>query len=725
MADEQNHLAAIITKTGNTKQTGKLLLDMIGRMSLKGRCTVARRCYVAASHQMRWRSAVVIASSQNAALATRTKMPMAVFHPHASSFYHCRYFSSATGEDHANIDEDRQESICINKPIRILFGSQGGTAQIFSMQLADALDEHFPNRPVVTMGLQEASSNISETLDPNAINIILMSVAGVGEPPDNARAFYEWLMSNDDDDALHSQEAFKSVEYTIFGLGNQKAHPNHFNVIAKNVDARLQELGATRIHDMGLGDDGECIEDDFDVWLDQFLHTLSTQASESRESTIETPAEVEEQETIWKKEESQELPSSKRVVSTKYPELILEPATTTVAREDLFHLQATARPFYQSDFEKMSVKGNKLLNVRSAEYGLREMNVNLPGDTTYYETGDHFVVYPKNSYCLVEAYVELLGVDPHVVIQEPSDRGNKPYPHPTGITLFETLLHCVDLGAVPSPAFSRELLGRKDIDYKNDVAYPRRTVLDLALESGRQFSLEDINYNLTPMQPRYYSIASSPLVHPTQVYLTYRPVKYVSTRGAIREGTCTAYMVNLAEASELVGAVRSNPSFRLPQDPASPVLLMAGGCGIAAIRAFLEERLAQAADSYDFGEGPHILYLGFRSPCDEVYRDVVDEALAKGVLTSVQVSYTSGCVEPDQHCRLVSETVRANGKQVWDLFESGGYTYLCGGARTFGAAVEREVIAIIQEQGNMNEEGAIAYLRQLIKEGRFCEDLAD
>jgi sulfite reductase alpha subunit-like flavoprotein len=270
------------------------------------------------------------------------------------------------------------------------------------------------------------------------------------------------------------------------------------------------------------------------------------------------------------------------------------------------------------------------------------------------------------------------------------------------------------------------LLGRNEINYKEEVAIPRRTVLDLALESSSSSSsslaLEDFLYNMPPMQPRYYSIASSPRVHPHEVYLTYRPVKYVSSRGSIREGTCTTYMSNLAQGSHILGAVKSNPSFRLPEDSSVPVLMMAGGCGIAAIRAFLEERLALSTSS-NFGEGH--LFLGFRSPSDEVYRDMVEDALQTGVLSNVQVSYSSGCTEPNQHCRLVSETVRANGHVVWDLFENGGYTYLCGGARTFGLAIEREVLTVIQEHGKMNEEDALQYLRQLIKDGRFCEDLAD
>jgi NADPH-ferrihemoprotein reductase len=614
---------------------------------------------------------------------------------------YCRYFSSMP-------DIDVSPEKCT--PIRILYGSQGGTAQIFSMQLESEVED----REVFTMGLHESSSP-QEIFDPTSIHVILTSVAGVGEPPDNARAFYEWLMS---DQAEKCNMDWNSIQYTVFGLGNKKAHPNHFNVIGKSIDNRLQELGAVRVHAMGLGDDGECIEDDFDVWLASFLKTLSG------EKTDPSNVDITDERSVFQ-HDTEEIHSSteQRVISKKYPALLLEPSGSDVVREDLFHLQTTSNPFYQSNFSKLTVTGNRLLNVRSAEYGLRELTIAAPDST--YIAGDHFCAYAKNSYCLVEAYLEMLNVDPHVVIQQ-ADSTSKAYPHPTGITLFETLLHCIDLGAVPSPSFSRQLMGRKEINYKEEVAMSRRTVLDLALESSSssaQLSLEDFLYNMPPMQPRYYSIASSPRVHPHEVYLTYRPVKYVSSRGSIREGTCTSYFSNLAQESQIIGALKSNPSFRLSEDTSVPVLLMAGGCGIAAIRSFLEERLALSTTASTFGEGH--LFLGFRSPFDEVYRDMVEDALHKGVLSNVQVSYSSGCTEPNQQCRLVSETVRANGHVVWDLFENGGYTYLCGGARTFGAAIEREILAIIQKHGNMSEDDAVQYLRQLIKDGRFCEDLAD
>lgn len=39
----------------------------------------------------------------------------------------------------------------------------------------------------------------------------------------------------------------------VFGLGNKTYE--HYNEIAIYIDHRLEELGATRVHEIGLGDD--------------------------------------------------------------------------------------------------------------------------------------------------------------------------------------------------------------------------------------------------------------------------------------------------------------------------------------------------------------------------------------------------------------------------------------------------------------------------------------
>ena len=44
----------------------------------------------------------------------------------------------------------------------------------------------------------------------------------------------------------------------------------HFNKMGKFVDVKLEELGAKRVHELGLGDDDANLEDDFITWKEAF-----------------------------------------------------------------------------------------------------------------------------------------------------------------------------------------------------------------------------------------------------------------------------------------------------------------------------------------------------------------------------------------------------------------------------------------------------------------------
>jgi len=123
--------------------------------------------------------------------------------------------------------------------------------------------------------------------------------------------------------------------------------------------------------------------------------------------------------------------------------------------------------------------------------------------------------------------------------------------------------------------------------------------------------------------------------------------------------------------------------------------------------------------------GPATLFMGFRTPQDEVYKGLVYEALEKDALTKSEIAYSSGCDMPEQSQMLVSDLLRRNSDAVWAHIQDGGHVYLCGGARTFGAAVESVLLDIFQEQSEMDFDHALKYLRDLVDEGRLAEDLAN
>ncbi|XP_015378465.1 PREDICTED: NADPH--cytochrome P450 reductase-like, partial [Diuraphis noxia] len=78
-----------------------------------------------------------------------------------------------------------------------------------------------------------------------SLAIFCIATYGEGDPTDNAMDFYEWLQNGDAD--------LEGLNYAVFGLGNKTYE--HYNEIAIYIDQRLEELGATRVHEIGLGDD--------------------------------------------------------------------------------------------------------------------------------------------------------------------------------------------------------------------------------------------------------------------------------------------------------------------------------------------------------------------------------------------------------------------------------------------------------------------------------------
>ena len=80
---------------------------------------------------------------------------------------------------------------------------------------------------------------------------------------------------------------------------------------------------------------------------------------------------------------------------------------------------------------------------------------------------------------------------------------------------------------------------------------------------------------------------------------------------------------------------------------------------------------------------------------------------------------------PEQRQMQVSDLIRLKSDNVWNHIQDGGHVYLCGGARTFGVAIESALLDIFQEQGEMDFDDALKYFRDLVDTGRLAKDLAN
>ena len=107
--------------------------------------------------------------------------------------------------------------------------------------------------------------------------------------------------------------------------------------------------------------------------------------------------------------------------------------------------------------------------------------------------------------------------------------------------------------------------------------------------------LSELISALDPLQPRLYSIASSPKQAAAEIHLAVAAVRY-EKRARRRLGVASTFLSDRLVPVEPVRAfVRPAPGFRLPPSPETPIIMIGPGTGVAPFRAFLQERRAIGA----------------------------------------------------------------------------------------------------------------------------------
>ncbi|CAB0008926.1 unnamed protein product, partial [Nesidiocoris tenuis] len=146
----------------------------------------------------------------------------------------------------------------------VFYGSQTGTGEEFAGRIAKEGTRYRLKGMVADPEEYDMEDLIQMKDLPNSLAVFCLATYGEGDPTDNAMDFYEWLQNGEAD--------LTGLKYAVFGLGNKTYE--HYNEVAIYVDKRLEELGATRVVELGLGDDDANIEDDFITWKDMFWPTV-------------------------------------------------------------------------------------------------------------------------------------------------------------------------------------------------------------------------------------------------------------------------------------------------------------------------------------------------------------------------------------------------------------------------------------------------------------------
>lgn len=319
-----------------------------------------------------------------------------------------------------------------------------------------------------------------------------------------------------------------------------------------------------------------------------------------------------------------------------------------------------------------------------------------------YAAGDLLGVQPVNDPALVAEWLAVTGAD-----ADPAALTD----HLDIAEITDPLLALVS-AEHPDSAPARLLAGadRAGLD-----RYRRgRQAVDVLREFPVRADWSEWQRVLRPLRARRYSISSSPLVAPEEVQVTVGAVRYPSAvrRGVVRGGVCSTFLADRARSARV--HVQRAPHFRVPADPAAPMVMIGPGTGIAPFRAFLQQRRAQGSP------GRNWLFFGDRHAADNFYYRAELTAMCRtGLLDRLDLAFSR-----DQPERIyVQHRMVEQGARLWAWLTAGAYLYVCGDATRMAPDVDAALLRIVREHGRLDHDGALAFRHRLVAEQRYQRDI--
>ncbi|XP_076232753.1 nitric oxide synthase [Calliopsis andreniformis] len=646
----------------------------------------------------------------------------------------------------------------------VLFATETGTSQMYAEKLGELLGHAFHSQ-VLSMADYDISN-----IEHEALLLVITSTFGNGDPPENGEAFAQNLyamkmnetyINSGNKISLASSKSFikansqtevsnfkkldrldslrgsttdsqtedtfgplSNVRFAVFALGSS-AYPN-FCAFGRYVDNLLGELGGERLLRLAQGDEMCGQEQAFRKWAaDTFAVACETFCLDDDDTLLEVALSLGS-ETL-------------SAATVRFVEADPQPIGKALSKCHNRNV-TTCNMFRKTNLSGDMLSGTTLLleldDIASME---------IP-----YKPGDHLGVFACNRPELVEGILKRIQTpfDPDVPIELQVQKQSHT---PNGIvktwvahdrylpnSLKMLLTRFLDITTPPSPNLLRyfgsiatnpkeqsqlNLLASDPAAYEDWRHWKFPNLMEVLEEFPSVKPLAPLLLlHLTPLQPRFYSISSSPDVHQGQIHLTVAVVQYKTQGGSgpVHYGVCSNYLRDISDGEPLYVFVRSAPNFYMPIETKAPMILVGPGTGIAPFRGFWHHRLAEMKRRPDLEYGKVWLFFGCRQRNLDLYRQEKEEMIRAEVLDKVFLALSR---EPGLKKTYVQDLIQAEAPQIYDmLMYERGHFYVCGDC-TMAEDVYQTLKQIIQTHGDMTDKQVEAYMLSLRDENRYHEDI--
>ncbi|WP_150873634.1 assimilatory sulfite reductase (NADPH) flavoprotein subunit [Staphylococcus saprophyticus] len=465
---------------------------------------------------------------------------------------------------------------------------------------------------------------------------------------------------------IHSRKAPKleNVRFSVLALGDESYE--YFCQTGKDFDAKLLELGAERLTDR---QDCDLDFDDLaEKWMNKNIEILNQ--------------------------------------STGHGSTVTSTETVQSAKE---------KRYSKSNPYKAEVLENINLNGRGSNKEVRHVELLLDNYGESFEPGDCVVVLPQNEPEIVTLLIETLGWDKDIEILINDDGDTLP--------LEKALTEHFEITKLTKPLLQKaaELFGNTELLSQIDNAewiqqyVDGRDVIDLLIEFPTSELKPETFYKLLRKLPaREYSIASSYEATPDEVHITVGAVRY-EAHERTRKGVCSVQLAERIQPGDTLPIyLKKNPNFKFPFDEETPVIMIGPGTGVAPFRSYMQEReeLGLSGNTW--------LFFGEQYfTTDFLYQTEWQAWLKDETLAKLDLAFSRDTEEKI----YVQHRIAQQSELFYQWLQDGAAIYVCGDEKHMAKDVHDTIRSVIEQEGDMSEADAEAYLTQMKQEKRYQRDV--